>query len=154
MKWNVDSLWRFVSARCLLISLFFLVLPFDCILTRKCTSLPDVYFFFLCVIYLIYVFFLFVLMFRLQKKSVFDPTRVTQLSWNPRFFFPHLFHFFFISKLFFFNFKLLPWFFFFLKLNRAFLYKGFLSDEECDHLMNLVGILYVCLIAQLILIVI
>lgn len=39
----------------------------------------------------------------LQKKSVFDPTRVTQLSWNPR----------------------------------AFLYKGFLSDEECDHLINL-----------------
>ncbi|XP_062106734.1 probable prolyl 4-hydroxylase 7 [Humulus lupulus] len=33
----------------------------------------------------------------------FDPTRVTQLSWNPR----------------------------------AFLYKGFLSEEECDHLINL-----------------
>jgi hypothetical protein len=47
-------------------------------------------------------FLFLVLMFRLQKKSVFDPTRVTQLSWNPRFFFPHLFHFFFISKFFFF----------------------------------------------------
>ena len=23
--------------------------------------------------------------------------------------------------------------------NRAFIYKGFLSDEECDHLVNLVG---------------
>ncbi|ESW23170.1 hypothetical protein PHAVU_004G024300 [Phaseolus vulgaris] len=33
----------------------------------------------------------------------FDPTRVTQLSWNPR----------------------------------AFLYKGFLSEEECDHLITL-----------------
>jgi len=33
----------------------------------------------------------------------FDPTRVTQLSWNPR----------------------------------AFLYKGFLTDEECDHLITL-----------------
>ncbi|KAK9116957.1 hypothetical protein Sjap_015904 [Stephania japonica] len=33
----------------------------------------------------------------------FDPTRVTQLSWQPR----------------------------------AFLYKGFLSDEECDHLVKL-----------------
>lgn len=32
-------------------------------------------------------FLFLVLMFRLQKKSVFDPTRVTQLSWNPRFFF-------------------------------------------------------------------
>lgn len=153
MKWNVDTLWRFVSALCLLISLFFPVLPFDCILTRKCTSLPDVYFFFLCVIYLIYVFFFLVLMFRLQKKSVFDPTRVTQLSWNPRFFSPIFFTFFFSKFFFFFNFKLLPWFFF-LKLNRAFLYKGFLSDEECDHLINLVGILWVCLIAQLILIVI
>ncbi|CAK7338618.1 unnamed protein product [Dovyalis caffra] len=39
----------------------------------------------------------------LHKKGVFDPTRVTQLSWHPR----------------------------------AFVYKGFLSNEECDHLINL-----------------
>ncbi|KAB1211624.1 Prolyl 4-hydroxylase subunit alpha-1 [Morella rubra] len=37
------------------------------------------------------------------SSSPFDPTRVTQLSWNPR----------------------------------AFLYKGFLSGEECDHLIKL-----------------
>lgn len=37
------------------------------------------------------------------SSVVFDPTRVTQLSWSPR----------------------------------AFLYKGFLSDEECDHLISL-----------------
>ncbi|CAK8533583.1 unnamed protein product [Lathyrus sativus] len=37
------------------------------------------------------------------SKVKFDPTRVTQLSWNPR----------------------------------AFLYKNFLSDEECDHLKTL-----------------
>ncbi|OIW12430.1 hypothetical protein TanjilG_04179 [Lupinus angustifolius] len=37
------------------------------------------------------------------KKVKFDPTRVTQLSWEPR----------------------------------AFLHKGFLSDEECDHLIVL-----------------
>ncbi|KAF3326337.1 putative prolyl 4-hydroxylase 7 [Carex littledalei] len=36
-------------------------------------------------------------------RAVFNPTRVTQLSWNPR----------------------------------AFLYKGFLSDDECDHLITL-----------------
>ncbi|KAL0540738.1 hypothetical protein IC582_020751 [Cucumis melo] len=43
---------------------------------------------------------------RLKTDSsplIFDPTRVTQLSWQPR----------------------------------AFLYKGFLSDEECDHLIDL-----------------
>uniref|UniRef100_A0A0D6R4C7 procollagen-proline 4-dioxygenase n=1 Tax=Araucaria cunninghamii TaxID=56994 RepID=A0A0D6R4C7_ARACU len=37
------------------------------------------------------------------QPSGFDPTRVTQLSWNPR----------------------------------AFLYKNFLTDEECDHLIEL-----------------
>lgn len=37
------------------------------------------------------------------SSVAFDPTRVTQLSWNPR----------------------------------AFIYKGFLSDDECDHLIKL-----------------
>ncbi|KAH9739878.1 putative prolyl 4-hydroxylase 7 [Citrus sinensis] len=40
---------------------------------------------------------------RLKTSTTFDPSRVTQLSWNPR----------------------------------AFIYKGFLSDEECDHLIDL-----------------
>ncbi|KAF6146172.1 hypothetical protein GIB67_005820 [Kingdonia uniflora] len=38
-----------------------------------------------------------------RSSSVFDPTKVTQLSWHPR----------------------------------AFLFKGFLSDEECDHFITL-----------------
>ncbi|XP_022741220.1 probable prolyl 4-hydroxylase 7 [Durio zibethinus] len=40
---------------------------------------------------------------RETSSVLFDPTRVTQLSWNPR----------------------------------AFIYKGFLSSEECDHLITL-----------------
>ncbi|KAG6578605.1 putative prolyl 4-hydroxylase 7, partial [Cucurbita argyrosperma subsp. sororia] len=38
-----------------------------------------------------------------SPRLIFDPTRVTQLSWQPR----------------------------------AFLYKGFLTDQECDHLIDL-----------------
>ena len=71
-----------------------------------------------------------------QKTSasslVIDPTRVTQLSWTPRFVFCFCF-----KK------KSLDFDCFNYKSNvmgvcRVFLYKGLLTDEECDHFINLV----------------
>lgn len=60
----------------------------------------------------------------------FDPTRVTQLSWTPRFV-----CFCVLSEIL----NLCFWFCVnFCGFCRAFLYKGFLSDEECDHFIKLV----------------
>lgn len=65
-----------------------------------------------------------------QKTSasslVFDPTRVTQLSWTPRFVKVLIFMMILRAK------------YVTLCFRRVFLYKGFLSDEECDHFIKLV----------------
>ncbi|GAB4827782.1 Probable prolyl 4-hydroxylase 7 [Ancistrocladus abbreviatus] len=84
-----------------------------------------------------------VLRLKSEGSSVrFDPTRVTQLSWTPRF---QLSVFGILEK---FVFKFLlghthslsledPLFFFVWWIRRAFLYKGFLTGEECDHMIKL-----------------
>ena len=65
-----------------------------------------------------------------QKTSasslVFDPTRVTQLSWTPRFVKVLILMMILRAK------------YVTLCFCRVFLYKGFLSDEECDHFIKLV----------------
>ncbi|CAN6861767.1 unnamed protein product [Brassica oleracea] len=64
-----------------------------------------------------------------QKTSasslVFDPTRVTQLSWTPRFVKVLILMMILRAK------------YVTLCFCRVFLYKGFLSDEECDHFIKL-----------------
>lgn len=62
----------------------------------------------------------------------FDPTRVTQISWRPRFLSFSLSGFlcdFFSDRM-----TLMA-----IGSCRAFIYRGFLTHEECDHLMTLVS---------------
>lgn len=73
-----------------------------------------------------------------------DPTQVTQISWNPRFYFFYYCGFYVVCLIIFLDncwYGICCSFVFY----RAFLYRGFLTDEECDHLIALVSLYFLFL---------